>query len=323
MLNERALIMRLQRSGPKHVAELAGLCDATVPEIVHCLHRLCEEGVLVANAARGYGLARDLEWLDTDAILTRSATHARASIDQLDVAWSVDSTNTQLRHTAVASDKVRVLLAERQTGGRGRLGRSWQSPLAANLYLSILREFPGGWSCLSGLSLAVGLAMAQALESLGVASIALKWPNDVQIGGRKLGGILIEGAGERSGNVRAVIGLGLNVAMPRQAAGHIDQPWTDLAQVAPQLLSRNALAAALLDCLLPTLERFAQQGLTPFLSQYAQRDVLRGQAVAASFGDGTQCLGIAQGVADDGALRIRNAQGEHAIYAGEVSVRRA
>src|SRR5690606_4226150 len=126
---------------------------------------------------------------------------------------------------------VAVLLAERQTAGRGRRGRHWASPLAANLYLSASRRYGGGLARLGGLSLAAGTAVAEALRALGASGVQLKWPNDLVIGGRKLGGLLVEGSGEPAGAARAVVGLGLNVRMPETEGGRIDQPWTDLGAV--------------------------------------------------------------------------------------------
>jgi BirA family biotin operon repressor/biotin-[acetyl-CoA-carboxylase] ligase len=215
-------------------------------------------------------------------------------------------------------------LAERQTGGRGRRGRSWASPLAAHLYLSLARQFSGGLARLGGLSLVAGIAVVEALHELGLGDVCLKWPNDVVVrdhaGLRKLGGLLVEGGGEHAGPVRAVLGIGLNVRMPVATAAAIDQPWCDLAALGPAV-SRNAIAATLLAHLLPALETFDREGLAPYLPRYAALDALAGQRVRLHL-PGGECDATALGLADDGALRVRTDDGsERVLHSGEVSVR--
>src|SRR5690606_21256423 len=189
-----------------------------------------------------------------------------------DVAWTIDSTSSELLRRRTPPTGVEVLLAERQTGGRGRLGRAWASPLAANLYLSLARAFEGGLARLGGLGLVAGVAAAEALHGLGYGRVRLKWPNDLVVPDpasralRKLGGLLVEGGGEHAGPVRAVVGLGLNVRMPATGAASIDQPWCDLAGLGhPAPPSRDALAAALVAHLVPALAQFDRDGLAPFL----------------------------------------------------------
>ena len=216
-----------------------------------------------------------------------------------------------------------VLVAERQTGGRGRRGRSWQSPLGASLLLSVARTFDGGLARLGGLSLVAGLAAAAALRAAGFADVGLKWPNDLVVerdgGLRKLGGLLVEGGGEHAGPVRAVIGIGLNVRLPEQAAAAIDQPWIDLATLGMPP-SRNALAAMLLSHLLPALDAFDREGFAAFAAQWPAFDVLHGRDVVLHLHERSEDARVL-GLADDGALRVRTAAGERAVHAGEVSLR--
>jgi BirA family biotin operon repressor/biotin-[acetyl-CoA-carboxylase] ligase len=220
-----------------------------------------------------------------------------------------------------------VLLAERQTGGRGRRGRSWASPLAANLYLSVDRRYAGGLARLPGLALVAGVAAAEALHALGFAQVRLKWPNDLVVADgatlRKLGGLLVEGGGEVAGPARAVAGLGINVAMPAETAAGIDQSWVDLETLsggAPP--SRNTIAAALLAHLLPAMELFDRDGLAPFLPRHAAFDALAGRDVLLHGERGTTPA-VALGLAADGALRVRVGGREQVVHAGEVSVRAA
>lgn len=284
------------------------------------------------DAADGGGIDRDA--LDRDAIAHALSPSARDALAALDVVASIDSTNSELLRRDIARNGASVLFAEQQTGGRGRQGRAWVSPPACNLYLSIARHFAGPVSRLGGLSIAVGVATAEALRGLGLSDVGLKWPNDVAVvdGGalRKLGGILIESGGARDGAVRAVIGLGLNVRMsdianaattPTQTKiAAIDQPWTDLrARLGARTPARNVIAAATLDALLPALDAFERDGLGDAVARYARYDVLRGRAV--SWDDGA-CEGVAEGLDDDGALRVRTADGAlRALRAGDVRVR--
>ncbi|MCL1634702.1 bifunctional biotin--[acetyl-CoA-carboxylase] ligase/biotin operon repressor BirA [Luteimonas sp. SX5] len=321
-MNERDLLAHLI-AGPLSgdaLAEASGLTRAAIWKKVQALR---EAGVAIdAQAGRGYALAQPLQLLDATAILASIAPAQRARIASLDVAWSIDSSNSELLRRDTPAQGSAVLLAERQTGGRGRRGRAWASPLAANLYLSLSRHFGGGLARLGGLSLVAGVAAADALHALGYREARLKWPNDLLIGARKLGGILVEGGGENAGPVRAVIGLGLNVRMPAAGADNIDQPWIDLAAIDGDQIraSRNDLAAALLTQLLPAFDLFDAEGLAPFLPRYAAYDALAGNEVSVSIGDASH-RGTALGIAQDGALRVGLRDGERLFHSGEVSVR--
>ncbi|WP_417471516.1 biotin--[acetyl-CoA-carboxylase] ligase [Luteimonas mephitis] len=332
MSGERALLQRLI-AGPVSGDTLARENGETRAAVWKRIEGLREAGVAIeARAGRGYALAQPLDLLDADAIVLAMPDAARARLARLEVAWSIDSTNAELLRRETPRDGVAVLLAERQTDGRGRRGRHWASPLAANLYLSLARGFDGGLARLGGLSLVAGVAAAEALRALGLGDVRLKWPNDLVVveddragseqALRKLGGLLVEGGGEHAGPVRAVIGLGLNVRMPATHGRAIGQPWIDLAALAPgRLPSRNAIAAALLAALLPALEQFDRDGLPGFLPRHGELDALAGRAIVLHGGDGDRA-GTALGLAADGALRVRLDDGQvRAFHAGEVSVR--
>lgn len=324
---ERALLQRLIK-GPVSGDALAQESGQTRAAVWKRIELLREAGVpIVARAGVGYALAQPLALLDADAILDALGAADRARMASLDVAWSIDSTNAELLRRPMPGANAEVLLAERQTGGRGRRGRSWQSPLAAHLYLSLQRGFEGGLARLGGLSLVAGIAAVEALRALGIEAAKLKWPNDLVVvdadGLRKLGGILVEGGGEHAGPVRAVLGIGINVRMPEAQAAMIDQPWTDLATCcADAPPTRDALAAALLGAWLQALDLFDREGLAPFRARYARIDALDGAAVAVHNGNET-LHGIAAGIADDGALRVHVDGVPRAFHAGEVSVRKA
>lgn len=323
-MNERELLERLLQ-GPASGAVLARAAGQTRAAIWKHVRTLREGGLAIAvRPGRGYALEQPLELLDADAIRTRLAPDGRTGLAALEIAWSLDSTNSELLRRETPAQGVAVLLAERQSGGRGRRGRHWTSPLAANIYLSVARRFGGGLARLPGLALVTGIATAEALHALGFEGVRLKWPNDLVVADgdalRKLGGLLVEGGGEAGGPARAVIGLGLNVAMPPATAAAIGQPWIDLATLAGgKAPSRNLLVAALLDHWLPALEQFDQDGLAPFLVRYASMDALAGRGVLVHGHDGTHA-GEALGLAGDGALRVRIGANEQLVHAGEVSV---
>ncbi|WP_407352745.1 bifunctional biotin--[acetyl-CoA-carboxylase] ligase/biotin operon repressor BirA [Luteimonas sp. R10] len=325
MHSERALLERLL-AGPVSGDGLARDCGQTRAAVWKRIEALRAAGIAIdASPGRGYILAQELELLEVARIRDALPPEVGAEIAGLDVAWTLDSTNSELLRRETPATGTAVLLAERQSGGRGRRGRDWASPLAANLYLSLARRFSGGLGRLGGLGLVAGVAAVDALHALGATRVRLKWPNDLVVHDtelRKLGGLLVEGGGEHAGPARAVIGLGLNLRMPAAAAGAIAQPWTDLATVAEgRMPPRNALAAALIARLVPALARFERDGLAPFLPRFAALDALAGRAVEVHAGDGIHA-GIALGVAGDGALRVRLGDGERCFHAGEVSVRR-
>ena len=324
-LHDRDLLLRLM-AGPATgdaLARQAGLTRAAVWKRIAALRAA---GVDVrAQPGRGYALAQPLDLLDADAILADLPMALQCEVASLDVAWSLDSTNSELLRQPVPDAGALVLLAERQTGGRGRRGRSWTSPLAAHIYLSLARSFTGGLARLSGLSLVAGVATAEALRGLGFSGVQLKWPNDLVVadgpGLHKLGGLLVEGGGEHAGPVRAVIGLGLNVRMPAAAAADISQPWIDLAALTAHVLPRSQLVAAVLSHWLPAFREFDAGGLGPFVHRYARLDALADRDVVLQAADGSARAARALGIADDGALRLRIDGRDERVHSGDVSVR--
>jgi BirA family biotin operon repressor/biotin-[acetyl-CoA-carboxylase] ligase len=321
-VSDRALLLRLCRA-PATGAELARELGVTRSAVWKRIESLRAAGVDVqARPRQGYALASPLALLDADAITAGLSPAASAELAGLEVLFETDSTNAVALREPAPARGTRAWLAERQTAGRGRRGRRWSSPLAAHVYLSLSRRFDGGLAGLQGLSLAVGVAAADALHALGYRQVRLKWPNDLVADGRKLGGILVEIGGEAGGPMRVVVGLGLNVAMPASAARDIDQPWCDLASLAATPPSRQAVCVALLDALLPMLARFEREGLAAFVEGWARHDVLAGQRVRLHVGDRV-VEGVALGIAADGALRLREADGERHHHAGEASLRAA
>jgi BirA family biotin operon repressor/biotin-[acetyl-CoA-carboxylase] ligase len=239
----------------------------------------------------------------------------------LDLHSVVDSTNAEaLRRITAGVGPGLVCVAEQQTAGRGRRGRGWVSPFAGNLYLSVVWEFARGATALEGLSLAVGVAVTDALARCAVAELKLKWPNDILHDGSKLGGILIEVISGTTGSCQVVIGIGINVSMPESVAGEIDQNWTDISRITRTTPGRNELLAALLDELLPMLPAFEQEGFAAWRPRWSERDAYAGCPVIVHSGP-QQMAGIARGVDDAGGLLLDTGDGVQTFHGGEVSLR--
>jgi len=232
----------------------------------------------------------------------------------VEVLKELDSTNSELMRRARAGRTEPVLLvAEQQTAGRGRMGRGWHSTAGESLTFSLgLPLVPADWS---GLSLAVGTSVADSLHP----AVRLKWPNDLWLQDRKLGGILIETASQGeggSGARHAVIGIGINI-MPRDGTG-LATPPAALRELLPEVEAGDVLERLALPLVRDVLE-FARTGFGPFRERFHARDALRGRAVVLS--DGTS--GTAQGVDEAGALLVHTAAGLQAVSSSEVSVRPA
>jgi BirA family biotin operon repressor/biotin-[acetyl-CoA-carboxylase] ligase len=271
------------------------------------------------------------ELLDRDKILSALQDATRAQLQSLTVAVETTSTQADALAAPVPPQGCAVFLAEQQSAGQGRHGRTWTSPPAANLYLSLSRRFPHEPARLSGLSLITGIATAEALNTATCGSgfsrdssppITLKWPNDLLANNKKLAGILTQLRIAADGATDAIIGIGINVRMPAEAAQRIDQPWCDLSQVGCTDLSRNVLTALLLDHLLPALEQFEREGLSHFLPRWRQLDAFAGKPVRILDGPRVH-EGIALGITDSGALRVRQGEQERVFHSGEVSLRSA
>lgn len=274
-----------------------------------------------AVQGKGYRLAYPLELLDAQKITTELSSPAAGCVD-LEVFSEIDSTNRYLlkRMYETSPGRVRACLAEYQNAGRGRRGRQWISPFGANIYLSLLWRFERGLEAIEGLSLVVALSLVKALEKLGVSNPMIKWPNDIHCEGKKLAGILLEMSGEASGPCHIVIGVGMNVNMSRFSDTTIDQPWTDISEKLGDLVSRNRVAAVLLENMLETLAVFERKGFAEFKNDWQQYDVLVNKEIEVQETNNMR-QGIARGIDDSGALLLETSRGQQRILSGDVSVR--
>ncbi|MDR2186925.1 MAG: biotin--[acetyl-CoA-carboxylase] ligase [Azonexus sp.] len=257
-----------------------------------------------------------------DPILLQACLGELAGRFVVDALAVCDSTSSELLRRAAAPSGM-VVVADRQTAGRGRRGRSWLSAPENSLTFSLLWRFAGSPARLGGLSLAVGVALVRALESLGGQGIGLKWPNDVLLaaadGDAKLAGILVELASSRD-RCQAVIGIGLNLAPP---VGQLAQPAAGLDQAGLPGIDRHTLLAAILGQLAAILDHFAQSGFAAVRADWQCRHLWQDRPVQLVDAAAAPLTGLCRGVDDDGALLLETASGLQRIVSGDLSLRPA
>jgi BirA family biotin operon repressor/biotin-[acetyl-CoA-carboxylase] ligase len=302
-------------------AALARVLGASPAAIQRALSELERRGLALARVrGRGYRLVEPYDFLDAATVHTQLG--AQASRFHLELFDACPSTNTLLLERARGgAPSGSVVACELQSAGRGRRGNDWQSGLGGSLTFSLLWRFGQGAAGLSGLSLAVGVAVTRALASAGIAEVQLKWPNDLLHAGRKLGGILIELHSDGPASTAAVIGIGLNVRLHATLRDTIAQAVTDVASISKQLPQRNRLLAATLAELAQVLDLFAAQGFAPLREEWTARHAHQGKAVTLSSGAGKTVTGRAAGVAEDGALLLETPRGVERFVSGELSLR--
>lgn len=237
----------------------------------------------------------------------------------IDIVAETGSTNADLLARAASLDAPQLLAAEVQHAGRGRAGRSWHSAPGASLTFSLAWKFNRSLPQMVGLPLAVGVAVAEALQALQVDA-RLKWPNDVLLHGEKLAGILVEIAPPQHSGVVAVIGIGINLALPQELAARIDRP----AAAVPALQAeRNRLLATLLNALAQAASEFDSAGVAAFTGRWNALHAWRGERVCVLDGPRTLHQGIAAGIDDSGRLLLDTDAGQVAVLSGDISLRRA
>jgi BirA family biotin operon repressor/biotin-[acetyl-CoA-carboxylase] ligase len=320
------IILEILQDGELHTKKSFGMGLAiSSDQIDEVLHELQASGlVLISPEGLGYRLSDSVELLSRTAIFDYlSSVDPRPSC-RLKILSVVDSTNRYAREQAAnhASSGL-VVLAEKQTAGRGRRGKVWVSPLASNIYMSVVWDFSGAGDTLKGLSLAIGVAVRRALLKLGVADIKLKWPNDIFVNGKKLGGILLEMIGDPSAECSVIVGIGINVLMSESSAEEIDQDWTDLQKASSVTISRNELVACLITETFEVLGNFQRTGFSVYRAEWQAADLLKNQSGTISK-DRESVSGIVLGVDNSGSLRMQLSNGEEQRFiGGELSLRKS
>jgi BirA family biotin operon repressor/biotin-[acetyl-CoA-carboxylase] ligase len=254
------------------------------------------------------------------------------ALQRISVLDTVDSSNAFLLQLPAEERHGHAVFAELQTAGRGRRGKTWQSPPGSNIYLSLGWNFQKSARDLACLSLAVGVTVVRTLELQGISGLGLKWPNDIQAGAKKLSGILLESKPAADGGISVVMGIGINVAMPPNgnSAPLIDQPWTSVAELNQIKLDtglRDRLAGAVLEQLLSLLGSYELDGFKPFLADWQRLDVLLNHEITV-ISAVEEIHGRALGIDEQGNLRVAvqtALEKQQLLYfnSAEVSVRRA
>jgi len=257
------------------------------------------------------------------ALLRRSLGDELTSrLEKIDVFGSMASTNSfLLTAPPPAAGNIRVVIADHQTAGRGRLGKRWLSPPGSGICLSIAYTFAAQPARLPVLTLALGVGVVHALGDLDVTGVSLKWPNDIVAQDRKLGGILTEVQSRPGAVVTVITGIGLNVALPAEAdvgaeCGGALRP-VDLQTIAKALPAREVIGAALIGALYAASATFDAQGFAAFAPSWKRYDWLLGRHIVVEQSD-RDIAGIAAGVDAEGALLVDTATDRIRVTSGSI-----
>lgn len=322
-------VLDVLSDGKFHSGEsIAKTFDISRVSIWNAIKKAEEFGIEIYSVrGRGYKLTKPIKLLNKHSIeQIMGEIHHWFHLEIFDV---IDSTNTYLMEKAsIGHPHASVAATQIQKKGRGRRGRAWQSALGESLTFSILWRFGGGASTLSGLSLAVGVAIIRSLHRLGVVAAQLKWPNDILVlhegQYKKLAGILIELQGDMEGQSSAVIGIGVNLKLSKKSFQQIDQPAIDIESMSEEDIDPNHLLGQILKDLADVLAQFNMSKFSSLKEEWMRHHVYQHQIVTLSLGDGRSVTGLAQGVTDDGALIIETpSQGIETFSSGEISLRKA
>lgn len=314
-------ILKLLADGKFHsgeaIAQHFNVSRATVWNALQYAESLGVE--IFSVRGRGYKLPHAVTLLDKQAIT--SNMRQEDTWLNVEVFDTLSSTNSYLMQNMSSKTHGTCVIANLQTNGRGRRGREWQASLGASLTFSLLWRFQCGAAALSGLSLAVGVALIRALHDVGASAAQLKWPNDILVNQKKLAGILIELQGDMEGPSTAVIGVGINLQLPEQIVHKIDQPVTDLAHASTVSVNPNVLMAKLLAHLAEVLAIFEKSGLDALREEWTAHHAYHQRPVRMLMPDGSEVAGIVQAISDNGTLIVETANGLQKFMSGEISLR--
>lgn len=264
---------------------------------------------------KGYSLSAPIELLDEDKIASLLPDGKVA------VLPVVNSTNQYLLDRSDSLSSGDACVAEYQQAGRGRRGRQWFSPFGSNLYLSMFWRLEQGPSAAIGLSLVVGIVMAEVLQQLGAKDVRVKWPNDLYMNDKKLAGILVELTGKAGDSADIVIGAGINLSMKDPDPNIVTQKWANLQESGLDI-DRNQLVAELINALRISLKLFEADGLAPFIQRWDQLDNFLNRPVKLLIGE-KQIYGVARGINTQGALLLESNGEVKSFIGGEISLRMA
>ena len=277
--------------------------------------------VIKSTPGKGYKISKPIIFVNRDEISQNLTSQCNSALKGIDVLLECPSTN-QFLLERIENKKLEnyLVLAESQTHGRGRRGREWVSPFASNIYMSLLWTLNISIAEMSGLSLVVAISVAKAIQSFGINNVMLKWPNDIYVDNKKLSGVLLELRGESNSPCNAVIGIGVNVNMPKLMGDRIDQQWSDMESILKKNINRNHVVSQILNELIPRLEKFNEYGFSEFIDEWNSFDLLAEQKVIIE-GNMNISEGVALGVDKQGALLVEHNGLLQSLYSGEVSIR--
>lgn len=314
-------LLKALQNGPQSgvaLAEQFGISRAAVWKRIEFLRRA---GLQIDAAEnRGYVLKQTTAILNPQRIREALPKGCQSQLSGMHLLFETPSTQALALAAAAPVSGMEVWLAEMQTAGQGRRGKSWLSPPMSGIACSLNRRFGLSFAAMSGFSLACAVMLAESLQRQTDQSIQVKWPNDLWLNGRKCAGLLIQLRGEAQGPCEVTLGFGINVNLAIAQGASIDQPWTSLSESGIQDWNRNKLLAGLLHDLVIGFELYETKGFAAFIQRYRALDGLHGQNIVIN--DGKQRLfGIAAGVDDSGALLVDTPQGRRSFHSGEVNVR--
>lgn len=266
-------------------------------------------------AGKGYQLDAPMNLLNVDSV-NKNIKGEPASVIPV-----IDSTNQYLIQRISELKSGDACIAEYQSAGRGRRGRQWISPFGRNLYLSMYWKLDQGPAAAIGLSLVVGVIMAEVLQKLGAEGVKVKWPNDLYLNDKKLSGILVELTGKTGDVAHIVTGIGINIAMSKNQNEAINQQWINLEQVGIKI-DRNELACEITNALRDAFVQFEKQGLSVFIERWKRLDNFMDRRVKLIIGE-KEIFGIAKGINDQGALLLEQDGKIIPYIGGEISLRSA
>ena len=276
---------------------------------------------IYAVKGKGYRLAHPIELLDPKVLGSLFPDKLKKHVRVLEVFQEIDSTNQYLMRKRVRENiHGHIVLAEYQTLGKGRRGNQWLSPLASGICLSMGWQYDPQPEGLNLISLFSGLAVARALKVLNYETIKLKWPNDIYLRGRKLGGILIETTAESAGPCDVVIGIGLNIHLPDNFPGDMSQPVIDLSAEGKELPPRNRIAAEIIKQVIIMLESIQKDSYKDLLNEWRIYDCMRGKRAKIIFPDKSY-QGFVNGVNDRGLLSMTVKGKKKLFSSGQLNLR--
>ncbi len=317
-------LLQLLNDGEFHTEEqLVAMLQIPSGKLTQDIQQLQILGLEIEYEPRsGYRLSPGIRLLEKSLILSSLSRNLQDSLETFDIHLTIDSTNTEaMRYVRKGNRGKALIVAEKQESGRGRRGRNWVSPMARNIYMTLVWPFDDTMKASQGLSLVIALSLVKSLQNSalkGMENLKVKWPNDVWLNNKKLAGILLELYRGADGAHQVIIGIGINVNMPEESLNSINQAATDLVSQGNKTVDRNVILANLIQQLEFDIELFTEQGFSGFQDQWQQLDLYHNKEVEVLAGT-SSTFGQVKGVSPSGALILKTDEGDQLIMGGELA----